>query len=82
MAKSSPADSNEVTVLEGVVAFLHCLVLLAAASVVLDRYLQNRQLQAVASAQRRHKGLRTYSLEGSGSVRPLAVGEDLKRRSA
>jgi len=52
---SANSNSNAVSILEGVVACLHCLLLLAAAFVMLDRYFQNRQLQAAAATAQRQR---------------------------
>lgn len=82
MAKASPIAPGDVSIFEGIIALLNCLLLLAAAYVLLDRYLQNRQLQAAARADGRYNNyLREFS-DGSSTARARDLNQALERRSA
>lgn len=51
MAEASSSSSNVVSVFEAIVALMNCLLLLGAAYILLDHFLQNRQLRAAAHAR-------------------------------
>jgi hypothetical protein len=82
MAKASPTGSNAISTFEAIIGLLNCLILLAAAYVLLDRYLQNRQLQAAARAEGRYNNYLREISDGSRTAPDRELREAGARRSA
>ena len=82
MAKAQPTGLNAISTFEAIVGLLNFLLLLAAAYVLLDRYLQNRQLQVAPRAEGRCNNYLREISDGSGTARARELGEARARSSA